>query len=109
MFDRFSNICYTLQFPAGSTIVRENDLVKYVYFIQSGTCEISTSLEVDINQEIKNIIEMYSGYGSKYYMPKFTDPYGRRIITQSFEEKEPEVCVHQSDHVYREGPGKNDL
>ncbi|KAG4090748.1 camp-binding domain-like protein [Neocallimastix lanati (nom. inval.)] len=94
IIERISNICHTLQYSAGSTIVKENDYIKYVYFIQSGICDLYTSLEVDINQEMKNIIIMYSGYGSKYDMPKYTDPYDRRIVTELEEESEKEYNEH---------------
>ncbi|ORX49702.1 hypothetical protein BCR36DRAFT_291163 [Piromyces finnis] len=95
-----SNICCTLHYSAGSTIIKENDIIKCVYFIQSGTCEVNTSIEIDINQEMKHIIEKYSGYGSKYDMPKFTDPYDRRIITQSIEDviSQDEIMNEDSDY-----------
>jgi len=94
VIEKMSNICYTLHYTAGSTIIKENDIIKYLYFIKSGTCEVSTSLEIDVNQEMKYIIEKYSGYGSRYDMPKFTDPYDRRIISESIEE-----CESQSEET----------
>jgi CRP-like cAMP-binding protein len=93
IIERMSNICHTIKYTAGSTILKENNYIRYIYFIQSGTCELYTSLEVDVNQEMKYVIAKYSGYGSKYDMPKYTDPYGRRIVTESAKEVESESEV----------------
>jgi len=100
IIERMSNICYTMHYNAGTTIFKEKDLIKYIYFIQSGICEVSTSIEIDINKEMKNVIEKYSGYGSRYGMPKFTDPYDRRIITQSVEEEQTQEENENEDSDY---------